>query len=215
MFHCCVWSPLSVAKLVTRVLFGITLACVGISHYFMGFEEYRELVRQGLEGIPMQLADGWAYVLPALMIVGGVLLVLQVFPVIAAAVVALALGSISTGMLLKSVIGTLSLAESMPAAANTFVWLIVFLLATSGKHYSSFWTALPGCSCAGSCKTGCCGKGHGSEKNCMCGSKDCPECGVKVAELTIKSAKESAEVFEQEKGSDASAKSKTAKSTKK
>jgi hypothetical protein len=70
----------------------------------------------------------WAYLLPGLMIVGGVLLILGIFLEIAAGAVGLALGSIPAGMLAKSFLAGASISDLMPAAINAFIWMVIFLL---------------------------------------------------------------------------------------
>ncbi|OGJ66971.1 hypothetical protein A3B61_02995 [Candidatus Peribacteria bacterium RIFCSPLOWO2_01_FULL_53_10] len=83
------------------------------------------MVSDGLGAVSL-LGSLWAYIMPALMIIGGALLVADKRRDIEAWATGLALGSIPAGMLLKSVIGGLSLADTMPAAINAFVWILVY-----------------------------------------------------------------------------------------
>ena len=104
--------------MVLRWSFSLSLVFVGLAHY-MQFESFKAMVSGGLGPIGV-LGLLWAYVLPALMIIGGV-----------------------------------SLSESMPAAINAFIWLLVFLKAAKSS--------------------GCCSKGMCADGSCD--GKMCPGCG--------------------------------------
>jgi hypothetical protein len=106
------------------VSFGLSLLFVGIAHY-LTISAFRGMVSDGLGAIAL-LGSLWAYILPALMIVGGALLVANKRRDLEAWATSVALGSIPAGMLLKSVIGGISLADTMPAAINAFVWILVY-----------------------------------------------------------------------------------------
>lgn len=120
-------SPTGIIGLIARVSFGISLLSVGLSHY-MNFTSFRAMVTGDLGYAPiMFLGTLWAYVLPALMIVGGALLVLGMFTEVAVWTSGIAIGSIPAGMLLKSVLSGIPLANQMPDAINAFTWLIVLI----------------------------------------------------------------------------------------
>lgn len=112
-------------KKVLVVSFGLSLLLVGVAHY-MTMSGFMGMATDGLGALTI-LGTIWAYVLPALMIVGGGLLVVGMRPDIAAWASGIALGSIPVGMLLKPVLGGVALAEVMPHAINAFVWLIVYV----------------------------------------------------------------------------------------
>ena len=122
----CPKTPKAIVALCLRVSFGLSLVLVGIAHY-LTISAFRGMVADGL-GVISILGSVWAYILPALMIVGGGLLVADKRRDIEAWATSVALGSIPAGMLLKSVVGGLSLADTMPAAINAFVWIILYLL---------------------------------------------------------------------------------------
>ncbi|MBM3227712.1 hypothetical protein FJZ27_02500 [Candidatus Peribacteria bacterium] len=124
MFAFCPKCPKLIRATVFRVSFGLSLLFVGVAHY-MSFGAFKAMVSDGLGPITL-LGALWAIILPALMIVGGGLLVADKRRDIESWATSLALGSIPAGMLLKSLIGGLSLADSMPAAINAFVWILVY-----------------------------------------------------------------------------------------
>lgn len=121
---CCPKCPKVIRATCFRVSFGLSFLFVGISHY-MSLSDFRAMVADGLGPITL-LGSLWAYILPALMIVGGALLVADQRRDIESWATSLALGSIPAGMLLKSIIGGVSLADTMPAAINAFVWILVY-----------------------------------------------------------------------------------------
>ncbi len=119
-------NPKTAMKIVLRVSFGLSLLLVGVAHY-MSLSDFMGMVAGGLGPISM-VGTLWAYVLPALMIVGGALFVVGMYCDIAAWAAGVALGSIPVGMLLKPVLGGVALGEMMPHAINAFVWLLVYVL---------------------------------------------------------------------------------------
>jgi len=118
--------PKCIASCIVRVSFGLSLLCVGLIHY-MTFTAFKGMVSEDLAALSM-LGTLWAYILPALMIVGGALFVIGMFMDVAAWAAGLALASIPAGMLLKSVLSGVSIATTMPAAVNAFIWLLVYLV---------------------------------------------------------------------------------------
>jgi len=137
--HCDVSSPKGVAALALRLSFGISLVLVGINHY-MTMSGFSLMVTDGLGPIAF-LGTLWAYVLPALMIVGGALFAIGMYLDIAAWAAGLALGSIPVGMLLKPVLTGVSLGDMMPVAVNTFVWILIYYFVVKSS------------SCCGNCDT--------------------------------------------------------------
>ncbi|MDD5026246.1 MAG: hypothetical protein PHH13_02595 [Candidatus Peribacteraceae bacterium] len=119
-------SPMGIATVVVRVSFGVALLCVGLTHY-MAFGGFVTMAREGM-GFLEPVAMLWAYILPALMILGGALFTIGMYAEIAAWAAGLALASIPVGMLLRPVLSGVSMADVMPAAINAFIWLIVFVL---------------------------------------------------------------------------------------
>ena len=116
----------SVAGFLLRVSFGLSLLFVGIAHY-MTLEGFAAMTSDGLG--PLTAVGGlWAYILPALMIVGGALLAIGMYHHIAAWCAGLALASIPAGMLIKPLLSGVALPDVMPAAINAYIWLIVFVL---------------------------------------------------------------------------------------
>lgn len=120
--HC---SSTKSAATVLRIFFGLGLMCAGIAHY--RDPTFAEMVGAGL-GPLTQLGMAWGFLLPGFMIVGGLLFAFSLLHPVGAWLSAIALGSIPAGLMLKSAIGDLSLVETMPAAMNAYVWIIVFLI---------------------------------------------------------------------------------------
>ena len=112
------------------------------------------MVADGL-GTLAPLGMLWAYILPGLMIIGGVLFIIGMFLDIGTWAAGLALASIPAGMLLKSVIGGVSMSDTMPAAINGFIWLLVFMWAVKCASC---------CGSKGMCAPGGCGCGDGKKK---------------------------------------------------
>lgn len=123
-------SPKCTAKKIVRVGFGLALAFVGFAHY--QDPTFAESVGRGLASLE-SLGMVWGYVLPGLMILGGLLLAFGIYAQLAAGVTAVALVSIPAGLMLKSAIGGISLGDTMPPAMNAFVWIAVFLLVMKKK----------------------------------------------------------------------------------
>lgn len=146
-------SSKGVAKLLLRVAFGVSLALIGLNHY-MNLDAFSGFVAGGL-GPLTSLGTLWAYVLPALEIVGGVLLAASYRTDIGAWCVGVALASIVIGMLLKPVFGT-PLDAVMPAVNSTFIWLLVYFFVVKS------------CVCCGTCMPGGMGEHgeHGHDHGC-------------------------------------------------
>ena len=114
--------------MILRLAFGLSLALVGVAHY-MNIGGFVEMTSGGL-GALAPLGMIWAYILPALQIVGGLLIAFNVrgMACIGKVAAGLALGSIAVGMTLKGVM-TGDLGGVMPMVQNAFIWLIVYALA--------------------------------------------------------------------------------------
>tara|TARA_Y100000310_G_C20501384_1_gene724175 strand:+ start:437 stop:814 length:378 start_codon:yes stop_codon:yes gene_type:complete len=108
-----------------RLGFGVSLLLVGIAHY-MTLDMFMDMVSMGLGPLTF-VGTIWAYVLPALMIVGGALFTIGMYRNIAAWTSGVALASIPVGMLLKPVLSGVPLPDVMPAAINAFIWLLVYV----------------------------------------------------------------------------------------
>ncbi len=111
--------------MVLRWSFSLSLIFVGLTHY-MQIDSFRVMVTDGL-GPFAPLGMLWAFVLPALFIVGGVLLLIGKYMDIGVWATAIGLGSIPAGMLLKPVLSGMSLSDTMPPAIQAFIWLLVFM----------------------------------------------------------------------------------------
>ncbi|HLD08397.1 MAG TPA: hypothetical protein VJB60_05020 [Candidatus Peribacterales bacterium] len=149
-------SPKCAAKILLRVSFGVALALVGVNHY-MTISTFAPFVAGGLGPID-GLGTLWAYILPALMIVGGALLAAGYREDIGVYASGVALASIVIGMLLKPVFGDpASLGTVMPAVNDAFLWLLVYFFVVKS------------CLCSGSCKEGGMAMGgHGNQQSCGC-----------------------------------------------
>ncbi|MBU0766216.1 hypothetical protein KKF55_00285 [Patescibacteria group bacterium] len=133
-------EPKCIAGLLLRVGFGLSLLFVGLSHY-MTFEGFKSMTMDGL-GVLEPLGLVWAFVLPALMILGGALFVINMYKEIATWAAGLALVSIPVGMLIKPILTNVALGDMMGPAINAFIWIIVYVLVVK----------ISGC-CGGSCGT--------------------------------------------------------------
>ncbi len=150
-----VHSTKDVSRLILRVFFGLSLIFVGITHY-KTIGDFAAFVGDGL-GPLAPVGVAWGYILPGLMILGGLIFVIGKFPVVGVWAAGIALGSIPAGILLKSVVADMPLGDTMPGALNAFTWLIVYMFAVK---------AFCGCGM----KKKCCEPG----KDCGCGpGKDC------------------------------------------
>lgn len=136
-------SPKGIARLLVRIAFGLSLVFLGISHY--QDPQFAEAVGRGL-GVLEVPGMAWGYILPALYIVGGVLLTLGLFMNVAAWTAGIALVSVPAGLLLKSVFG-INLNDTMPLALNGWLWVIVFMYAVKGARYGDCCCADDSCDC--------------------------------------------------------------------
>lgn len=167
----CSSSPRRTALHLVRVGFGFALLLAGVAHY-RDAAGFASSVGAGLgPQWLVQLGEMWGYVLPALMIVGGVLLIFNIFRQIAVWAAGLALLSIPAGLMLKSAVTGISLGDTMPAAMNAYVWVLVYVFAAKGTKR---------CCCGSSCGVGC-------APGCMCGMANC-NCGVAPVVPVMKSS---------------------------
>lgn len=114
-----------IALVLTRVSFGLALALVGFAHY-RDPAAFADFVGSGFPYLWLRsLAMIWGYILPGLLIVGGLSFAFYVSGEVGTWAVGIALGSIPVGMVLKSVLGT-SLSDTMPQVMSAFIWLLVF-----------------------------------------------------------------------------------------
>lgn len=120
------------AAAIARVSFGLALVCIGLIHY-MQFRSFSLVVRDGLGPLDM-LGVIWAFILPALYIIGGGLFALNIGTNIAIWLIGIGLGSIAPGMLLKSVLTSIDMTDMMAAANNSFIWMGIFLLIVVLTH---------------------------------------------------------------------------------
>ncbi len=137
---------MAAAALTLRLSFGLSLLLVGVAHY-MSLDMFSGMVSDGLGPLTV-LGQVWAYVLPALQIVGGALFAVGMYYEIAAWTSGIALGSIPVGMLLKPVLGGVALPDMMPAAINAFIWILGYVLVVK---------------CCTCCSGGSCGSSGGGQ----------------------------------------------------
>ena len=124
--HCsCPREPKAILAMVLRVSFGLSILFIGIAHY-RTLPLFVTMVSDGL-GSLSALGTLWAYILPALLIVGGGLLAINMYHEIAVWCGAIALGSIPAGVFLKPLLSEFALLDAMPAAMNAFIWILVFV----------------------------------------------------------------------------------------
>lgn len=159
--HGCPSSPKGIATLLCRIAFGLSIAIIGTAHY-QNFGGFAVMVTDGFDsGSPLgfiyYIARAWAYVMPAMLIVGGGLLAMNRLPKVAAWTAGMALGSIPVGMLLKMVTAGVGLDDTMPAAMISLIWIIAFLQVMKGMGEDD----------CGGCGSGGCG-------NCSCSGGSAP-----------------------------------------
>ena len=112
--------------MLIRIGFGFSILFVGLVHY-MTLEGFVAMTSEDLGALEI-VGTVWAYVLPALMIIGGALFVIGMYKHIAAWAAGLALISIPVGMLLKPVLSGIPLSGVMTMANNAFLWLIIYYI---------------------------------------------------------------------------------------
>ena len=132
--------------MLLRWSFSLSLIFVGLTHY-MQIDSFQVMVADGL-GPFAPLGTLWAYTMPGLFILGGLLLLIGQYMNVGTWAVGIALGSIPVGMLLKPIMSGVGLSDAMPPAVQALIWLIVFM-----------WVV----------KCGGCGCGCGTA-NCDCGT---------------------------------------------
>lgn len=126
-----------------RIGFGLALAFAGFAHY--QDPSYPFMVGSDL-GVLQPIGTIWGYILPGLMIIGGLLLAFGIYAHIAAYVAAIALASIPAGLMLKSAISPeLPIDEMISSASTALIWLIVLLAATKSSYGSCCSTSDCGC----------------------------------------------------------------------
>ncbi len=151
-------SPKKVVKLFGRIGVGLGLAFVGFAHY--QDPTFAEATGRGL-GMLESLGMVWGYILPGLMILGGLLLAFGIFLEVSAYALGIALASIVAGTLLKSAIGGISLGDTMPMAVNAIIWLIALQFVMKKPCHAS-------CGPNGNCGPNCnCGPDMPVEKPVM------------------------------------------------
>lgn len=124
------WKSTSeTSSLVLRVSVGITMVLIGISAY-RDFAPFVANVTDGL-GFVSAFATVWAYLLPALLIFGGIFLSIGRYGYISVLTAGTALASVPIGLMLKNTITGLPLPDMMAAAYPSMVWIIAFYLAVN------------------------------------------------------------------------------------
>ena len=117
--------PKAIFVTVLRISFGLSLLLVGVSNY-QGITGAVEISSSSL-GFLSFLGTIWAYIFPALMIVGGALLIVRKRLDIAIWCTVISIAAIPAGVLLKPVISNspAMLGQVMPMAINAMVWLLI------------------------------------------------------------------------------------------
>ena len=135
--------PKCIAGILLRVSLGLSLMFIGVN-YYAHVQVLAVTMRTGF-GYFTGVADSWAYVMPGLLVIGGVLLLIGQHLDVAAWAAGIALASIPAGLLAKATLGVAPLSAVMPQATQSLLWLIVFYLACSSccceapKGKSKWW----------------------------------------------------------------------------
>jgi uncharacterized membrane protein YphA (DoxX/SURF4 family) len=177
-------GPKGTAHKLTRISFGLTLLLVGIA-YFVKNPTFAALMAEGISGTAIApLGQIMAYVLPGLMVVGGLIYVIGAFMEIGAWVTGIALGLFPVLMILKSIVSVeIEPVSVMPFVVYGLAWLILYVLVTKNTGCGS--------------KAACCGTGAGcgcGMAGCHCPSDASCNCGKKTAVVAPASSNSSAPV---------------------
>lgn len=154
-------GPKGAASTLARIGFGVTLLLMGVAHY-LKLDSFTSLMSEGLATTPLAfLAPVMAYVLPALMIIGGFLYTIGFFMTVGAWVTGIALAAFPILMILKAVVAPdIEPTSVMPFVVYGIAWLVLFKMVTkSGCGHKGCATGcacgMPGCNCApGHCHCG-------------------------------------------------------------
>jgi hypothetical protein len=103
------------------------MVLIGISAY----RDFAPFVANVTDGLGFLSAFGtvWAYLLPALLIFGGIFLAVGRYGYISVLTAGVALASVPIGIMLKNTITGLPLPDMMAASYPSMVWIIAFYLA--------------------------------------------------------------------------------------
>lgn len=113
-----------VSHLCLRVSLGLSLLLIGISLY-RDFAPFWGNVTVGL-GNAQIIGSMWAYILPALLIFSGGMLIIGRYSFITAWSAGLGLGSIPVGMSLKTLMSNFPLPEVIEFVSPMFIWMLVY-----------------------------------------------------------------------------------------
>lgn len=105
------------------------MVLIGISAY----RDFAPFVANVTDGLGFVGAFGtvWAYLMPALLIFGGIFLAIGRYGYISVLTAGMALASVPIGLMLKNTITGLPLPDMMAAAYPSMVWIIAFYLAVN------------------------------------------------------------------------------------
>lgn len=126
-------DPKHVARTIARVGVGLAIAFAGLSHE-RSPAVYATFVGRDL-GFLEPLGYLWGILLPAMLILGGMLLAFGIYLHVAAAVLMTALASMTAGVMLKAAFADLEFffSEAMPLAQYSLLWIIVVLMVIGGR----------------------------------------------------------------------------------
>lgn len=120
-------SPASVLNLTLRVSIGLTLIIFGIAFY-RDFAPFHANVTDGLGAIKI-LGTMWSYLLPALFIFAGGLLIVGRYAFVTAWIAGIGLGSVPVGMAMKVLMTNYIPQEALNFIYPIFLWLLIVHLA--------------------------------------------------------------------------------------
>lgn len=141
-----------ISRQLVRIGFGLALLFTGIAHY-RSAADFALSVGNGLGPTWLVgLGTTWGYILPLLMILGGLCLALNLFSTFGVMAAGLALASIPAGLMLKSAMSGISLGDTMPPTMNAFIWILVYMYAVKGTKRCC-GSGEAGCETASSCCT--------------------------------------------------------------
>jgi hypothetical protein len=145
-----------IARQLVRVGFGLALVFAGIAHYREA-ESFAMSVGNGLgPDWLVGIGNVWGYILPALLILGGLSLTFNVMTRIGVWAAGLGLVSIPAGLMLKSAVTGISLGDTMPPAMNAFVWILIFIVAVKSTECDCLDCMYDSCECGDDCDCGFC-----------------------------------------------------------
>ncbi len=141
-------SSKKIAGCFLRVVFGLSLLLIGIGHY-MSLASLSTMISDGL-GPLAGIGSIWAYIMPALEIIAGITLTINMYRPAGAWAAGLAFGSMAIGTLAKTLLSGADLGAGMGMAQVSLLWLLFLYFALKSSGCGSGCNCGPDCNCGAS-----------------------------------------------------------------